>query len=76
MRCVSAPLLEAVRARDLGHLSRGHARVGNWIYRLRLAWHRLVQALEKRPRWGSLAMRSFMHWYAPYFNACSFSAGT
>jgi Zn-dependent protease with chaperone function len=72
MRCLSADQLEAVLAHELGHLSRGHARIGNWIYRLRLAWYRLDQALEKKPQWGSGAIRSFLHWYAPYFNACSY----
>jgi Zn-dependent protease with chaperone function len=72
MRCVSTRQLEAVLAHELGHLSRGHARVANWIYRLRLTWYRLDQALEKKPQWGSGAIRGLLHWYAPYFNACSF----
>jgi Zn-dependent protease with chaperone function len=72
MRCLSAAQLEAVLAHELGHLSRGHARVGNWIYRLRLSWYRLDQALEKKPQWGSGAIRRLLHWYVPYFNACSY----
>lgn len=72
MRCLSADQLEAVLAHELGHLSRGHARIGNWIYRVRLAWYRLDQALAKKPHWGSGAIRSFLHWYVPYFNACSY----
>jgi Zn-dependent protease with chaperone function len=72
LRCVSREQLEAVLAHELGHLSRGHARVGNWIYRLRLTWYRLDQALEKKPRWGSGAIRHLLRWYAPYFNACSY----
>jgi len=72
MRCVSTEQLEAVLAHELGHLARGHARVGNWIYRLRLTWYRLDQALAKKPQWGSGAIRVLLHWYAPYFNACSF----
>ena len=72
MRCLSAEQLEAVLAHELGHLSRGHARVGNWIYRLRLSWYRLDQALEKKPQWGSGAIRGLLRWYAPYFNACSY----
>src|SRR5215472_6757397 len=72
MQCLSAQQFEAVLAHELGHLSRGHARLGNWIYRLRQVWMRLDGALEKRPRWGSGAIRGVLHWYAPYFNACSF----
>jgi len=72
LRSLSVPQLEAVLAHELGHLSRGHARAGNWIYRLRLTWHRLDKALASKPRWGSGAIRSFLQWYVPYFNACSF----
>jgi hypothetical protein len=37
-----------------------------------LSWYRLDQALEKKPQWGSGAIRHLLHWYAPYFNACSY----
>jgi Zn-dependent protease with chaperone function len=72
MKCLSVPQLEAVLGHELGHLSRGHARIGNWIYRLRLAWLRLDAALTAQPRWGAEAIRAFLRWYIPYFNACSF----
>src|SRR5205807_7861266 len=45
---------------------------GNWIYRLRRVWMRLDSALAQRPQWGSGAIRGVLHWYVPYFNACSF----
>lgn len=72
MQCLSGPQFEAVLAHELGHLSRGHARLGNWIYRLRRVWMRLDSALAQRPQWGSGAIRGVLHWYVPYFNACSF----
>jgi hypothetical protein len=72
LRSLSVVQLEAVLAHELGHLSRGHARLGNWIYRLRRTWQRLDQALEARPQWGSGLIRRFLGWYAPYFNACSY----
>lgn len=72
LRSLSVQQLEAVLAHELGHLSRGHARLGNWIYRLRSTWMRLEQALAQKPHWGSGAIRGYLHWYAPYFNACSF----
>src|SRR5207302_1627710 len=72
MQCLSGPQFEAVLAHELGHLSRGHARLGNWIYRLRRVWMRLDSALAQRPQLGSGAIRGLLHWYVPYFNACSF----
>jgi Zn-dependent protease with chaperone function len=72
MQCLSVQQFEAVLAHELGHLSRGHARMGNWIYRLRRVWMRLDSALAQRPHWGSGAIRGVLHWYVPYFNACSF----
>jgi Zn-dependent protease with chaperone function len=62
----------AVLAHELGHLSRHHARFGNWIYRIRQTWDRLLAILANE---GSLATKpfaKFLAWYAPYFNAYSF----
>ena len=62
----------AVLAHELGHLSRHHARFGNWIYRIRQTWDRLLAILANE---GSLATKpfaKFLGWYAPYFNAYSF----
>jgi Zn-dependent protease with chaperone function len=72
MKCLTREQFAAVLAHELGHLSRGHARVANWIYRLRLVWQRLDVGLAARPRWGSGLILSFLRWYVPYFNACSF----
>src|SRR5205823_3876738 len=50
MQCLSGPQFEAVLAHELGHLSRGHARLGNWIYRLRRVWMRLDSAHGRATR--------------------------
>lgn len=62
----------AVLAHELGHLSGGHGRFGNWIYRQRLAWARLQDALEHSRHWGSFVFRPFIERFVPYFNAFSF----
>jgi Zn-dependent protease with chaperone function len=72
MKCLSCEQFAAVLAHELGHLSRGHARVANWIYRLRLVWQRLDEGLSARPRFGAGLVLGFLRWYVPYFNACSF----
>lgn len=62
----------AVLAHELGHLSHGHARSSNWIYRLRLTWLRLEDALIHHAPPGSQVINWFYRWYVPYFFAFSF----
>lgn len=62
----------AVLAHELGHLSHGHARSSNWIYRLRLTWLRLETELSEHAPAGSQVIAWFYRWYAPYFLAYSF----
>ena len=60
-------------AHEFAHLSRAHARFGNWVYRVRRAWYQLMEALEKEKEGrGSWLFKRFFHWYAPYFGAYSF----
>jgi hypothetical protein len=61
-----------VLAHEFGHLAGGHGKVSQRIYRLRLGWIRLAQALDARRPFGGFAFRPFRHWYAPYFSAWSF----
>src|SRR6266850_1969824 len=72
MKSLTPEQFEAVLAHELGHLARGHARAGNWIYRLRLIWQRLEGAVAANPRWGSRGIRVFFRWYIPRFSATSF----
>jgi Zn-dependent protease with chaperone function len=78
---VGLPLMQAlppdewrgVLAHEFSHLSRAHARFGNWIYRVRKTWYQLMNTLENERRGGGAWMfRRFFHWYAPYFGAYSF----
>jgi Zn-dependent protease with chaperone function len=63
----------AVLAHELGHLSRAHGRFGNWIYRLRTTWYRLMHAFDEASGVMTRLLRRFFDWYAPYFNAYSFT---
>jgi Zn-dependent protease with chaperone function len=62
----------AVLAHEFGHLAQNHASFGNWIYRIRQTWHRILQALEPRRSAVIGLLTRFFDWYAPYFNAYSF----
>jgi Zn-dependent protease with chaperone function len=72
MKSLTVEQFQAVLAHELGHLSRGHARAGNWIYRLRLIWQRLEAAFPETSHWGSAPIRAFFRWYIPRFGATSF----
>jgi Zn-dependent protease with chaperone function len=72
MKGLTVKQFKSVLAHELGHLSRGHARAANWIYRMRVIWARLEVTFERKPQWGSGFIRRFFKWYIPYFNAVSF----
>jgi Zn-dependent protease with chaperone function len=72
LKTLTPAQFEAVLAHEFGHLAGGHARVGNWIYRLRAGWARLHDAMIGQQHWGSLAVQPFFNWYAPWFAAYSF----
>jgi hypothetical protein len=72
MKSLTVEQFQAVLAHELGHLSRGHARAGNWIYRLRLIWLRLENAFATTPHWSGGPIRAFFRWYIPRFSATSF----
>jgi Zn-dependent protease with chaperone function len=72
MKSLTVEQFQSVLAHELGHLSRGHARTGNWIYRLRLIWQRLDHAFSETQHWGAGPIRAFFSWYIPRFSATSF----
>ncbi len=72
MKGLTVEQFRAVIAHELGHLSRGHARLGNWIYRLRLIWANLEQTYSQQARAGAAVIRKFFGWYSPRFKAISF----
>ncbi len=64
--------LGAVIAHEFGHFRAGHGRFSGWIYRVRLGWYRLLEALAQQQSMVSGLFVRFFNWYAPYFNAYSF----
>lgn len=61
----------AVVAHEFGHLSGNHGRFNGWIYRLRMTWYRVMEALDAADGWGTGLIRRFFDWYAPTFDAYS-----
>ena len=72
IKALTVEQFQAVLAHELGHLSRGHARGANWIYRLRVIWQRLDGAFSQTSHWGSILVRPFFKRYVPFFAAASF----
>lgn len=72
LKSLSIEQFKAVLAHEFGHLSRGHARLSNWIYRQRLRWSRLLAALEQSQSRATFVFTRFLDWFAPYLNAYSF----
>ncbi|MBP8117122.1 MAG: M48 family metallopeptidase [Nitrospira sp.] len=63
----------AVIGHELGHLSGNHSRFRGWIYRVRIAWYRVMDAFDQADHWGGKILAKFFDWYAPYFHAYSFA---
>jgi Zn-dependent protease with chaperone function len=72
LEALSLEEFRAVLAHELGHLSRAHGSFGSWIYRIRMAWMRLMSQLESTHRVGYRIFNWFLSRWAPYFNAYSF----
>lgn len=63
---------DAVLAHEFGHLARKHARFGNWIYRLRQSWARMLHRLEADEHLAVRGFRAFYRWFSPYYSAYSY----
>lgn len=72
MKSLTTDQFKAVLAHELGHLSRGHSRLSNWICRQRQRWSQLEQLVEQRCGPSCLLLHAFLGWFLPTFNARSF----
>lgn len=72
MQALSQEQFTAVLGHEYGHLSGAHSKLGGWIYRIRMTWFQLMEALDRQEHWGAFIFRKFFDWYAPYFSAYSF----
>lgn len=65
--------IRSVIAHELGHLSGNHSKFNGWIYRVRMTWHRLMNAFHDSDSIGARIMAWFFNWYSPKFDAYSFA---
>lgn len=55
---------ETVLAHEYAHLSRAHARLDRWIYRMLATWRQLAAAFKRKPI-ASVVFGRFFAWYVP-----------
>src|SRR5690606_20839732 len=76
LETLSADQFRAVLAHEFVHLSRRDGRLGHWLYRVRLAWSRIFEALEAADRTSARPRKTvtgrFVRWFWPRFNALAF----
>ena len=72
MRLLDTAELSAVIAHEFGHFRGGHGRFSAWIYRVRISWYRMAEAMAGGGGSMSRLFLKFFAWYVPYFNAYSF----
>ncbi len=72
MQALTPEQFESVVAHEFGHLSGNHGRFGGWVYRIRKTWSNILTQTEARRGRGEFALKPFVEWYVPYFNAYSF----
>ncbi len=72
MQTLSMKQFAAVLSHEYGHLSGAHGHFASWIYRFRMTWERIREALHARPVWGAGVFLRFFDWYVPYFAAYTF----
>jgi Zn-dependent protease with chaperone function len=69
---LSVEEFKAVLAHEFAHSSRGHGRFGNWLYRLRLSWERIVHEVANQQNSGSIVLTAFLKFFWPRFNGRAF----
>ena len=70
---LTADELRAVLAHELGHHSRRHSRISNWVYRVRASWYGVDAAYNSLPGISRGFVEQFYEWYIPLFQRKSFA---
>jgi Zn-dependent protease with chaperone function len=69
MQSLAPDEFKAVLAHEFAHSSRGHGRFGNWLYRVRRTWDRIIEHMMKQRTAGGGLLLKFLDWFWPIFNA-------
>ncbi|BCX48362.1 peptidase M48 [Haloferula helveola] len=63
---------KAVLAHEFAHLSNRDGSSGSWLYRIRRSWEQMISNVAESGGRGSFALRPFVSWFWPRFNAHAF----
>ena len=68
MQSLAPEEFKAVLAHEFAHSSRGHGRLGNWLYRVRRSWAQIFEQMGRRRTRFGRALFKGIHWFWPIFN--------
>jgi Zn-dependent protease with chaperone function len=71
LQSISPKQLMAILSHEFGHLSSNHSKFGAWIYRLSIAYSKLLANSNYQDSSGAI-FKVFLNWYVPVLNAYSF----
>ncbi len=71
LQSISPNQLIAILAHEFGHLSSNHSKFEAWIYRLSVAYSKLLENSNSQDNSG-IIFKAFLNWYSPFLNAYSF----
>lgn len=73
LQALSVEELKAVLAHEFAHLSGHHSKTGNWIYRTRNSWERVIYILGSESSWSARLVSKFLGWFWPRLNGYAFA---
>jgi Zn-dependent protease with chaperone function len=71
LQSISSNQLIAILSHEFGHLSSNHSKFDAWIYRLSIAYSKLLENNTSQDSSGWI-FKVFLNWYVPVLNAYSF----
>ncbi|WP_373541769.1 M48 family metalloprotease [Chamaesiphon sp.] len=71
LQSTSPKQLMAILSHEFGHLSSNHSKFEAWIYRLSIAYSKLLDNSNSQDSSGAI-FKVFLNWYVPFLNAYSF----
>lgn len=72
LQTLDADEFKAVLAHEFAHLSNRDGNSGSWLYRIRRSWEQLIENVAQSGGRGAFALRPFVEWFWPRFNAHAF----
>lgn len=69
---LSPEQVKSVIAHELGHFSRNHSKLSNWIYRTRISWQHIYHHVSQQQSFILRPLQAYLDWFYPRLQAASF----